>query len=126
MDAPRVDIQYEVLSLPGQEPALVKKISFPRLLDFVHAGDAEGVCAQAVRQLWAVIYSGRGRPLPTAAASPQGRRNAPAGRSGPFPASVEKVKNSEIWQLHQRAYKKCFARTHKGTMSRAGFALYSN
>ena len=37
----------------------------------------------------------------------------------------EKVKNSEIWQLHQRAYKKYFARTRKGTMSRAEFEIWS-
>lgn len=37
----------------------------------------------------------------------------------------EKVKSSEIWQLHQRAYKKYFARTRKGTMSRAEFEIWS-
>ena len=35
VDAPQVDIQYEVLDLPGREPVLVEKISFSRLLDFV-------------------------------------------------------------------------------------------
>ena len=38
---------------------------------------------------------------------------------------MRKVKNSEIWQLHQRAYKKYFARTRKGTMSRAEFETWS-
>ena len=29
--------------------------------------------------------------------------------------------NNEIWKLHQRAYKKYFARTRKGTMSKPEF-----
>ncbi|WP_338125287.1 DUF6076 domain-containing protein [Pseudoflavonifractor phocaeensis] len=33
----------------------------------------------------------------------------------------EKVRNNEIWKLHQQAYKKYFARTRKGTMSKAAF-----
>lgn len=37
----------------------------------------------------------------------------------------DKVRNNEIWKLHQRAYKKYFARTKKGTMSRLEFEKWS-
>lgn len=33
----------------------------------------------------------------------------------------DEVRNNEIWQVHQRAYKKYFARTRKGTMTRTAF-----
>lgn len=35
------------------------------------------------------------------------------------------MRNNEIWRLHQRAYKKYFARTKKGTMSRSEFEKWS-
>ena len=33
----------------------------------------------------------------------------------------DKVKNNEVWKIHQRAYKKYFARMRKGTMSKSDF-----
>ena len=36
-----------------------------------------------------------------------------------------KVKNNDVWQVHQRAYKKYFARVRKGTMSKADFEVWS-
>ena len=33
--------------------------------------------------------------------------------------------NNEIWKLHQRAYKKYFARTRKGTMSKPEFEAWA-
>lgn len=35
-----------------------------------------------------------------------------------------KVLNNEIWAIHQRAYKKYFARTKKGTMTRPDFLAW--
>ena len=37
----------------------------------------------------------------------------------------DKVRNNEIWRLHQRAYKKYFARTRKGTMGRREFETWA-
>ena len=37
----------------------------------------------------------------------------------------DKVRNNEIWKLHQRAYKKYFARTRKGTMSKPEFEKWA-
>ena len=37
----------------------------------------------------------------------------------------EKVDNNDIWKVHQRAYKKYFARVRKGTMSKADFEVWS-
>ena len=35
------------------------------------------------------------------------------------------MKNNEVWQIHQRAYKKYFARTRKKTMSVTDFEIWS-
>ncbi len=37
----------------------------------------------------------------------------------------DKVKNNEIWKIHQRAYKKYFARTKKGTMTKTEFEAWA-
>jgi len=37
----------------------------------------------------------------------------------------DKVKNNEIWKIHQRAYKKYFARTKKGTMTKTEFEVWA-
>ena len=36
-----------------------------------------------------------------------------------------KVRNNDVWKAHQRAYKKYFARTRKGTMSKGVFEVWS-
>ena len=92
----------------------------------MHAGDAEGVYAQAVRQLRAVVFAetwGDLRLLRRVTAPGETERTCR--EIGAISNFREKVKNSEIWQLHQRAYKKYFARTRKGTMSRAEFEIWS-
>lgn len=35
-----------------------------------------------------------------------------------------KVENNPVWAIHQRAYKKYFARTRKGTMSKTDFEAW--
>ena len=35
-----------------------------------------------------------------------------------------KVLNNEIWAIHQRAYKKYFARTKKGAMTKVDFLVW--
>ena len=52
---------------------------------------------------------------------PPVRKIRPAGRSVQRPV----FSNNEIWKLHQRAYKKYFARTRKGTMSKPEFEKWA-
>ena len=37
---------------------------------------------------------------------------------------IEKVDNNDIWKVHQRAYKKYFARVSKGKMSKPDFEVW--
>lgn len=129
VDAPQVDIQYEVLDLPGREPVLVEKISFSRLRDFVYVECMRGMqkgfmpkrCANCGR--WFLQRPGATFAYCDGVAPGETERSCR--EIGAISNFREKVKNSEIWQLHQRAYKKYFARTRKGTMSRAEFEIWS-
>ena len=108
---------------------LVEKISFSRLLDFVYVECMRGMqkgfmpkrCANCGR--WFLQRPGATFAYCDGVAPGETERSCR--EIGAISNFREKVKNSEIWQLHQRAYKKYFARTRKGTMSRAEFEIWS-
>ena len=58
------------------------------------------------------------RPAPN---SGEGKTCREVGSAKSFRA---KVLNNEIWAIHQRAYKKYFARTKKGAMTRPDFLAW--
>lgn len=129
VDAPQVNIQYAVLQQDGQPPELVEKMYFDRLLDFVYVELMRGLqkgyvpkrCANCGRwflQFPGATYAYCDGPIP----GQEGKTCRDVGASANF---QEKVRNNEIWKLHQRAYKKYFARTRKGTMSKPEFEAWA-
>ena len=129
VDTPQVNIQYAVLQQDGQPPELVKKIYFDRLLDFVYVELMKGMqkgfvpkrCANCGRwflQMPGATYSYCDGPAP-------GQEDKTCREIGAAASFQDKVRNNEIWKIHQRAYKKYFARTRKGTMSRAEFDIWA-
>lgn len=63
-------------------------------------------------------YSYCDRPAPN---SGEGKTCREVGATKSFRA---KVLNNEIWAIHQRAYKKYFARTKKGSMTKPDFLTW--
>lgn len=129
VDAPTVRSQYMVRVEEGATPELVEKMYFARLLDFVYV--------EFMRALQKGFYPKRcancGRWfLQTPGATFSYCNEVVEGTDGKTCRDIgatsnfrDKVRNSEIWQLHQRAYKKYFARTKKNTMSRSEFEQWS-
>ena len=129
IDAPQANIQYAVLEPEGCQPELVEKMYFDRLLDFVYVELMRGLqkgyvpkrCANCGRwflQSPGATYAYCDGPVP----GQEGKTCREVGASANF---QEKVRNNEIWKLHQRAYKKYFARTRKGTMSKPDFEAWA-
>ena len=129
VDAPSVNIQYAVLELDKDHHELVEKLYFDRLEDFIYVELMRGLqrgyvpkrCANCGR--WFLQIPGHGynycdEPAPNSEAGKTCRK---VGSTRSFRA---KVLNNEVWAVHQRAYKKYFARTRKGTMSRADFEVW--
>lgn len=129
VDAPQVNIQYAVLQQKGRQPELVEEMYFDRLLDFVYVELMRGMqkgfvpkrCANCGR--WFLQYPGAtyaycDRPAP-------GQEDKTCREIGAAASFQDKVRNNEIWKLHQRAYKKYFARTRKGTMSKPEFEKWA-
>ena len=129
IDAPQVNIQYAVLEPEGCQPELVEKMYFDRLLDFVYVELMRGLqkgyvpkrCASCGRwfiQLPGATYAYCDGPAP-------GQEDKTCREIGATASFQDKVRNNEIWRLHQRAYKKYFARTRKGTMSKPEFEKWA-
>ncbi len=125
VDAPQVHVQYAVLEQDGREPELVEKMCFERILDFVYVEFMRGMqkgfvpkqCANCGRwflQKPGATYSYCDGPAP-------GTQGKTCREVGALYSFRDKVKNNEVWKIHQRAYKKYFARMRKGTMSKSDF-----
>ena len=129
VDAPQVNIQYAVLEREGREPELVEKMYFDRLLDFVYVEFMRGLqkgflpkqCANCGR--WFLQYPGA--TYAYCDGSAPGQEDKTCREIGASASFQDKVRNNEIWKLHQRAYKKYFARTRKGTMSKPEFEKWT-
>lgn len=126
VDAPQVNIQYAVLEIDEEHHELVEKLYFDRLEDFVYVELMRGLqrgfvpkrCANCGRwflQTPGASYNYCDQPAPN---SEEGKTCREVGSTKSFRA---KVLNNEVWGVHQRAYKKYFARTKKGTMSKQDF-----
>ena len=129
VDAPQVNIQYAVLEINEEHHELVEKLYFDRLEDFVYVELMRGLqrgfvpkrCANCGRwflQTPGASYNYCDQPAPN---SEEGKTCREVGSSKSFRA---KVLNNEIWAIHQRAYKKYFARTKKGTMTKPDFLTW--
>ena len=115
VDAPQVNIQYAVLEIDETHHELVEKLYFDRLEDFVYVELMRGLqrgfvpkrCANCGRwflQTPGASYNYCDQPAPN---SEEGKTCREVGSTKSFRA---KVLNNEVWGVHQRAYKKYFAR----------------
>ncbi len=129
VDAPQVNIQYAVLEIDEEHHELVEKLYFDRLEDFVYVELMRGLqrgfvpkrCANCGRwflQMPGASYNYCNHPAPN---SEEGKTCREVGSTRSFRA---KVLNNEIWAIHQRAYKKYFARTKTGAMSKPDFLVW--
>lgn len=129
VDAPQVNIQYAVLEIDTEHHELVEKLYFDRLADFVYVELMRGLqrgfvpkrCANCGRwflQTPGASYNYCDQPAPN---SEEGKTCREVGSTKSFRA---KVLNHPVWAIHQRAYKKYFARTKTGTMTKAEFEVW--
>lgn len=129
IDAPQVNVQFTVLEVPGGEPELVEKMYFDRLSDFVYVELMKGLqkgftpkrcqnCGRWFLQTPGATYAYCARPI-------ENELDMTCRDIGAKVSFSDKVKNNEIWKIHQRAYKKYFARTRKGTMTKAEFEQWA-
>lgn len=129
VDAPQVNVQYAILETEDESHELVEKMYFDHLADFIYVEFMKGLqkgfvpkrCANCGRwflQEPGMTYAYCDRP----ASGGIGLTCRDIGSKASF---RDKVKNNGVWEVHQRAYKKYFARTKKGTMTKAEFEVWA-
>ena len=128
VDAPKVNAQFCIRGT-GRGAEVVEKMYFDRLLDFVYVEFMKGLqrgfvpkrCANCGR--WFLQTPGATYAYCTGAAPGQdGKTCREIGASSSFRSKVE---NNDIWKVHQRAYKKYFARIRSGLMTKSEFEVWS-
>lgn len=129
IDAPQVNVQYAILEREDETHELVEKMYFDHLADFIYVEFMKGLqkgfvpkrCANCGR--W--FLQEPGLTYNYCAQTAPGETELTCRDIGSKASFRDKVKNNEVWQIHQRAYKKYFARTKKGTMSRTEFEAWA-
>ena len=112
-----------------EKAEIVEKMYFDRLLDFVYAEFMKGLqkgfvpkrCANCGR--WFLQKPGATYAYCTDPAPGQdGKTCREIGASSSFRSKVE---NNDVWKVHQRAYKKYFARIRSSLMTKSEFEVWS-
>ena len=128
VDAPKVNAQFCIRGT-GREAEVVEKMYFDRLLDFVYVEFMKGLqrgfvpkrCANCGRwflQAPGATFAYCAGPAP----EDPGKTCREIGASSSFRSKVE---NNDIWKVHQRSYKKYFARIRSGLMTKGEFEVWS-
>ena len=128
VDAPQVRAQYQIRG-EKERAEVVEKMYFDRLLDFVYVEFMKGLqkgfvpkrcanCGHWFLQTLGATYAYCNEPAP-------GQEDKTCREIGATNSFRSKVQNNDIWKVHQRAYKKYFARMRKGTMSKSEFEVWS-
>lgn len=129
IDPPQVNVQYVILEREDETHELVEKMYFDHLADFIYVEFMKGLqkgfvpkrCASCGR--W--FLQEPGLTYNYCKQVVLGETELTCRDIGSRASFRDKVKNNEVWQIHQRAYKKYFARTKKGTMTKTEFEAWA-
>jgi len=124
VDAPNVQMQYAVLQTEGGAE-IVEKMYFDRLIDFAYVELMKGLqkgflpkrcpnCGRWFVQEPGMDFNYCANPAPQDPA----KLCRDIGATNNF---LDKKKNHEIWNIHQRAYRKYYARMKKKNMTKDAF-----
>ena len=128
VDAPLVRAQYRIRG-ERENAEVVEKMYFDRLLDFVYVEFMKGLqkgfvpkrCANCGR--W--FLQTPGATFAYCAGSAPGQDGKTCREIGASSSFRSKVENNDVWKVHQRAYKKYFARIRSGLMTKGEFEVWS-
>ena len=126
VDPANTSVQYEVrVSEATGEPRFYEKMVFTRLSDFLYTelfkAMMMGNVPKRCRLCGRYFLQEKGFDYEYCDGIAPGKTERTCRDVGSSTRFREKVKNNEIWKIHQRAYKKYYARVLKKNMSKAAF-----
>jgi hypothetical protein len=130
VDPANSSIQYEIrISKATGQPQLFEKMFFKRLSDFIYVGFFKSLmnenvpkkcksCGKYFLQEKGFIYEYCDGIAPN-------EIDKTCRDIGSTKSFQDKVKSSKVWSIHQRAYKKYYARVMKKKMTKSDFMLWA-
>lgn len=130
IDAPQVNIQYMIHESDEHSPELVEKMYFDRLSDFVYVefmkGLQKGYVVKRCASCGKWFLQQPGATYVYCANIAPGETNRTCRDIGASASFNDKVRNNDIWKIHQRAYKKYYARVMKKNWTKAEFESWAS
>ena len=130
VDAPQVNIQYMIHESDEHSPELVERMYFDRLSDFVYVefmrGLQKGYVVKRCINCGKWFLQQPGATYVYCANIAPGEANKTCRDVGASASFSGKVRNNEIWKIHQRAYKKYYARVMKKNWTKAEFESWTS
>ncbi len=118
---------YEPLT--GGDAEVVEKMYFDRLADFVYVefmkGLQKGYIPKRCRNCGQWFLQTPGPTFSYCSELAPGETEKTCRDIGATASFSAKVKNNDVWQIHQRAYKKYYARVLKKAMTKAEFEVWA-
>jgi hypothetical protein len=123
-------VQYEVReSIATGKPQLFEKMVFTRLGDFIYTelfkGMMHGSIPKQCKNCRRWFLRGPGFSYEYCDNIAPGASDKTCREIGALSSFREKTKNNAVWEIHQRAYKKYYARALKKKMSKADFNAWA-
>ena len=130
VDAPQINVQYTIYEpLTGGDAEVVEKMYFDRLADFVYVefmkGIQKGYIPKRCRNCGKWFLQTPGPTFSYCSEIAPGETGKTCRDIGATASFSEKIKNNDGWKIHQRAYKKYYARVLKKTMTKAEFEAWA-
>lgn len=129
MDAPQTNVQYMIYEPMAGEAQVVEKMYFDRIADFIYVefmkGIQKGYIPKRCRNCGRWFLQTPGPTFSYCSEIAPGETERTCRDIGAAASFGAKVKNNEVWQIHQRAYKKYYARVLKKTMTKVEFEVWA-
>lgn len=130
IDPAPVAVQYEVCeSAATGKPQLFEKMVFTRLGDFIYTelfkGMMHGSVPKQCKNCGRWFLREKGFSYEYCNNTAPGETDKTCRDIGAISSFKEKVKNNPVWEIHQRAYKKYYARVLKKNMSKSDFNAWA-
>lgn len=128
VDSANLTVQYEVREAADGVARMYEKMSFTRLIDFLYIDLFKAIinnyCPKPCKLCGKFFLQEPGLAYEYCMNIAPGETHKTCRDIGSRKSFKDKIKNNPVWEIHQRAYKKYYARMKKHKMSEQEFAQW--
>lgn len=128
VDSANLTVQYEVRETADGVDRMYEKMSFTRLIDFLYIDLFKAIinnyCPKPCKLCGKFFLQEPGLAYEYCMNIAPGETHKTCRDIGSRKSFKDKIKNNPVWEIHQRAYKKYYARMKKHKMSEQEFAQW--